>query len=428
MAYLKQRINYIRFFTGCGLDIGSFDKPFIPNPAQYNLKVNYVDRFSPSQLKQLFPDIPSFEPITPDYICDISSEGLPFAQNESYDFVICSHVLEHVANPFFLIMEIYRILKEKGIFYLAIPDSRFSDDYGRPQTTYLELVDLLHQDVRSISDEQVCSYIQSPKVREYSQVKDVLTKYDKIPKIFIETIKNRSLHVHVWESVRFFHHICQFITEHSVNFSLLDLAEWEDNGYEAVLLLRKDHKYSPHRLLIDLKNLYLIKTGKELPVWDKISESNDIALNHEKTLFSKTNQNKKWRIEIQRYKQDMIWQKEQTAKWWGEAQKLLQDFTWQKEQTTKWWGEAQKLLQDFTWQKEQTTKWWGEAQKLLQEFTWQKEQTTKWWGEVQRLLQDLTWQKEQTTKWWNEAQKLQKELIHPKNLKKQTVKTKKENL
>ncbi len=49
---------------------------------------------------------------------DIMSIPLP---NESYDYVICNHVLEHVENDFTAMKEFYRILKKDGTAILQVP-------------------------------------------------------------------------------------------------------------------------------------------------------------------------------------------------------------------------------------------------------------------------------------------------------------------
>lgn len=45
---------------------------------------------------------------------------LPFADN-SYDFILCNHVLEHIPDDFKAMQELYRILKPNGIAILQIP-------------------------------------------------------------------------------------------------------------------------------------------------------------------------------------------------------------------------------------------------------------------------------------------------------------------
>jgi len=51
-------------------------------------------------------------------ICD--AHDLPF-QNESFDAVISQAVLEHVANPYVCVSEIYRVLKSDGFVYAETP-------------------------------------------------------------------------------------------------------------------------------------------------------------------------------------------------------------------------------------------------------------------------------------------------------------------
>ena len=54
-----------------------------------------------------------------DFCCDINIK-IPKADN-TYDFVICSEVLEHVYNPMNTISEISRILKKNGKLFISVP-------------------------------------------------------------------------------------------------------------------------------------------------------------------------------------------------------------------------------------------------------------------------------------------------------------------
>lgn len=51
---------------------------------------------------------------------DIAQESYPFPDN-SFDHAICNAVLEHVADPTFVVKEMYRILKPGGTAYVSIP-------------------------------------------------------------------------------------------------------------------------------------------------------------------------------------------------------------------------------------------------------------------------------------------------------------------
>ena len=49
---------------------------------------------------------------------DVQKTGLP---SESYDMIICNHVLEHVDDFWLALVEILRILKKGGLFICSFP-------------------------------------------------------------------------------------------------------------------------------------------------------------------------------------------------------------------------------------------------------------------------------------------------------------------
>lgn len=288
--YTKRRIPYYRFLKGTGLDVGPFDKPFVINPSEYGINVKYVDRYTAEELKKLFPEIKDLTPTTIDYICDVSREGFSFADDNSYDFVILSHILEHMANPFFIIKDAYRILKDNGVLYISVPDCRFSNDKGRPKTTYRELEYLFRNNIREISDDYVLSYLKSPVISKVPWVRDVLENPPdaKVMKEICDNERRRSFHVHVWDRVNFFQHIIFFLKKNTLSFSLLDLDVYENNSYENIIVLRKIANYELNRLELDIKNLYLLRSGENLPDLDIEKEVAEVAV--QKKLY---NQGKK---------------------------------------------------------------------------------------------------------------------------------------
>ena len=244
MDYLSLRRQSFSHFHGDGLDIGPFDQPFIPDADALNfeLSVESVDRWSPDELRVLFPEIGDSAVKEPTHIHDISLNGLGFAQSERYDFVICSHVLEHVANPFWLISEVYRVLKRGGVFYVAVPDGRYSDDEGRPLTQYEELLELFEQGVNSISDQKVLDYLSAPRIKT-GWVKEVLDSGAVTPEI-LEHERRRSFHVHVWDGDSFVDHFVRFSEHVQLAWELQDLSLFENNRYENVIILKKTDRAS----------------------------------------------------------------------------------------------------------------------------------------------------------------------------------------
>jgi len=86
------------------LDIGFSEvfKKFI-NKNYSNINYHTLDKFN----------------INAKYKLDV--EDMNELNDESYDFIICSHVLEHVNNPTNAVKEIYRILKNKGKAIIMVP-------------------------------------------------------------------------------------------------------------------------------------------------------------------------------------------------------------------------------------------------------------------------------------------------------------------
>jgi len=85
------------------------------------------------------------QPTNADYLTDATD--LYFAKDGAFDFVCCSHVLEHIANPIKALCEWKRVIREGGIIYCGVPDKRFTFDHRRQTTTLSHLIDDYQKDV-----------------------------------------------------------------------------------------------------------------------------------------------------------------------------------------------------------------------------------------------------------------------------------------
>jgi 2-polyprenyl-3-methyl-5-hydroxy-6-metoxy-1,4-benzoquinol methylase len=52
---------------------------------------------------------------------DLCVDNSEIVNNETFDIIICTEVLEHVNNPFFVVNELKRMLKTKGIVAISTP-------------------------------------------------------------------------------------------------------------------------------------------------------------------------------------------------------------------------------------------------------------------------------------------------------------------
>jgi SAM-dependent methyltransferase len=56
-----------------------------------------------------------------DYIVDLCETNSDKIEDETFDLIICTEVLEHVNNPFFVVNELRRILKTGGVVAVSTP-------------------------------------------------------------------------------------------------------------------------------------------------------------------------------------------------------------------------------------------------------------------------------------------------------------------
>jgi len=71
---------------------------------------------------------------TTQYVAEASHlDSIP---DEAYDFVLASHVLEHVANPLGALAEWKRVLRRRGAMLVIVPDLRVSFDRNRNPTSF----------------------------------------------------------------------------------------------------------------------------------------------------------------------------------------------------------------------------------------------------------------------------------------------------
>lgn len=61
--------------------------------------------------------------------------NLSMIPDGSYDFLLASHVLEHIANPLLALREWKRVLKMDGTAVVIVPDKRATFDHKRPYTS-----------------------------------------------------------------------------------------------------------------------------------------------------------------------------------------------------------------------------------------------------------------------------------------------------
>ena len=72
------------------------------------------------------------------YIAD--AVNMSCLENNSYDFVMSSNNLEHIANPLKALKEFYRVLKKDGLMIILVPMKEKTFDHRREYTSFEHLI------------------------------------------------------------------------------------------------------------------------------------------------------------------------------------------------------------------------------------------------------------------------------------------------
>jgi SAM-dependent methyltransferase len=120
---------------GLGLEVGPSHDPVAAKAAGYDVRV--IDHLSQDELKAKYAghgvNTDRIEPV--DFIWrgealeDVAGIG------RGYDWIIASHVIEHLPDPIGFMKSCQKILKPGGVLSLAIPDKRYCLDHLRPPST-----------------------------------------------------------------------------------------------------------------------------------------------------------------------------------------------------------------------------------------------------------------------------------------------------
>src|SRR5436189_131003 len=96
-----------------------------------DLGVNLTQQRSPCR-RQLANQIDQSGHCLPD---EAFQRLIAVIDNDSLDFVISAHVIEHLRDPISSVVNAIRVLKVGGIHVLVVPDMRYTFDRNRPETT-----------------------------------------------------------------------------------------------------------------------------------------------------------------------------------------------------------------------------------------------------------------------------------------------------
>jgi predicted SAM-dependent methyltransferase len=221
--YLPPRAVIARaYLQGSGLEIGALNKPLrVPR----GVRVVYVDRLDAEGLAAHYPEVDATTIVPIDVVED--GERLTTIADASHDFVIANHVLEHCEDPIGTIINHVRVLRPRGILFLAVPDKRFTFDRNRPVTSLQHLIDDHERGAARSRRAHLHEWARLVEHVPEEKVADHAAYLDRI---------NYSIHFHVWTPVELLETIVWLRRERALPIQVEYLAQ---RGDEIVLVLRK---------------------------------------------------------------------------------------------------------------------------------------------------------------------------------------------
>jgi SAM-dependent methyltransferase len=235
---LGERQRLLRYLAGKGLEVGPGHAPLVTATA--DLSVRYVDRWDPDENRELFPELGQAEFPRPDLVRDLNRELLSGVPSGSEDFVVASHVLEHLANPMRVLADIYRVLQPGGVLVTLLPDRRLTFDRGRPGTSIDHLVDDFRCQVEEVDDAHLVEFLTHVGLDEGALGGPPVD--DGRRSAVLDRHRRRSIHVHCWVLEEFADVICYSIEDLGQAWEFVDGLipdETDPSSIEFGLVLRR---------------------------------------------------------------------------------------------------------------------------------------------------------------------------------------------
>lgn len=235
-----------------GLEIGPLDKPIVPKKGT---GVLYADHLPTDKLRDKYR---GDENVNNEQIQGIDIVVGPSGIRDAvgsrrFNYVVASHVIEHIPNPLGWFNEIYGFMEPGGILSLAIPDKRYCFDRLRGLTTAAEWIGAWLQKTTRPTPVQIVDFL-SNKVEHHGNItwaenidlQDLIHVWHprEALRIAVESLDS-SEYLDVHCSVLTPRSFCKLLRELSV-FGLFNfyVANFHDSvGHEFFIQLQKPEKF-----------------------------------------------------------------------------------------------------------------------------------------------------------------------------------------
>ena len=151
-------LSAIDLKNGKGLELGPLCWPLV---LKNEANIKYVDHVSTSELKKIYSNDAGVN-LNQIVEVDFPLNGRTLHQTVGdaipYDYIIASHVIEHVPDIVGWLQDISSVLKVNGIVSLAIPDKRYTFDIDREDSTPGDVVGAYFDEYKRPSSSTLFDY------------------------------------------------------------------------------------------------------------------------------------------------------------------------------------------------------------------------------------------------------------------------------
>ena len=211
------------YLKGNGIEIGALHNPL---PLPRNVRAMYIDRMSVPDLKQHYPEFEGLELAPVSIIAN--GETLEALSDQSQDFVIGNHIIEHAQDPIKMIKTWIRVLRPGGVIFMTVPDKRLTFDKNRPSTSIEHLI-RDHADGPAASRrDHYREWVEKVEPQVRRETEDTIDRLDRT---------DCSIHFHVWDTPGFIEWLLYCRSFYNLPFELEFVRR---NGNETIFILRKE--------------------------------------------------------------------------------------------------------------------------------------------------------------------------------------------
>jgi SAM-dependent methyltransferase len=135
-------------------------------------------------------------PLGTQYICEAIDVGKRL-EGKSYDFVISSNCLEHVANPLLATEAWLSVLRPSGTLVLVVPNQRSNFDHKRPVTAFAHI---LEDYTNGIGEDDTAHFDEVLRLTDLRLTSRAhLPNAEAFRKTVLQNLFNRCVHHHVFD-------------------------------------------------------------------------------------------------------------------------------------------------------------------------------------------------------------------------------------